>query len=93
MQRERLAGAELVAFGMTRRKGVTAEADESLRVLAGVFTPTVAIVGKTWGLHLSKVLRVSRDENLRMIDESVRFLVAAGQARRLRRRALLRRLA
>ncbi len=79
MQREHLAGAELVAFGMTRRKGVAADADEGLRVLAEVFTPSVAIVGKTWGLHLSKVLRVSRDENLRMIDESVGFLVAAGK--------------
>ena len=64
---------------MTRRKGAPAEADESLRVLAEIFTPTVAIVGKTWGLHLSKVIRVSRDENLRMIDESVRFLTAQGK--------------
>ena len=64
---------------MTRRKGAPAEADESLRVLAEIFTPTVAIVGKTWGLHLSKVLRVSRDENLRMIDDSVRFLTAQGK--------------
>ncbi len=79
MESERLVNAELVAFGMTRRKGVAAEADESLRVLAEVFTPTVAIVGKTWGLHLSKVIRVSRDENLRMIDESVRFLAAQGK--------------
>ena len=79
MRDERLVNAELVAFGMTRRKGVTAEADESLRVLAEIFTPTVAIVGKTWGLHLSKVIRVSRDENLRMIDESVRFLAAQGK--------------
>jgi 2-isopropylmalate synthase len=79
MEGERLAHAELVAFGMTRRKGVPAEADESLRVLAEVFTPTVAIVGKTWGLHLSKVLRVSRGENLQMIDESVRFLTAQGK--------------
>ncbi len=79
MEGERLRYAELVAFGMTRRKGVPAEADDSLRVLAEVFTPTVAIVGKTWGLHLSKVLRVSRDENLRMIDDSVRFLVGQGK--------------
>ncbi len=79
MRDERLVNAELVAFGMTRRKGVAAEADESLRVLAEIFTPTVAIVGKTWGLHLSKVIRVSRDENLRMIDESVRFLTAHGK--------------
>ena len=79
MQGERLRHAELVAFGMTRRKGVKPEDDESLCVLAGIFTPTVAIVGKTWGLHLSKVLRVSRDENLRMIDDSVRFLTAQGK--------------
>ena len=79
MRDERLGNAELVAFGMTRRKGAPAEADESLRVLAEIFTPTVAIVGKTWGLHLSKVLRVSRDENLRMIDDSVRFLAAQGK--------------
>jgi 2-isopropylmalate synthase len=79
MRDERLRNAELVAFGMTRRKGVAAEADDSLRVLADAFTPTVAIVGKTWGLHLSKVIHVSRDENLRMIDDSVRFLTAQGK--------------
>ena len=79
MRDERLANAELVAFGMTRRKGAPAEADDNLRALAEIFTPTVTIVGKTWDLHLSKVIRVSRDENLRMIDESVRFLTAQGK--------------
>ncbi len=79
MQGERLGGAELVAFGMTRRKGAGAADDANLRVLADAFTPTVAIVGKTWGLHLSKVLRVSRDENLRMIEDSVRFLSMQGK--------------
>jgi 2-isopropylmalate synthase len=79
MEQERLAHAQLVAFGMTRRKGTRAADDVNLRVLAEVFTPSVAIVGKTWGLHLSKVLRVSRDENLRMIEESVAFLVAEGK--------------
>jgi len=79
MEGERLVNAELVAFGMTTRKGVAAEADENLRVLADCFPGTVTIVGKTWGLHLTRVLRVSRDENLRMIDDSVRFLVAQGK--------------
>ena len=79
MEREPLAHAELVAFGMTRRKGAKAADDGNLRVLAEVFTPTVAIVGKTWSLHLSKVLRVSRDENLHMIADSVAFLVAEGK--------------
>ncbi len=79
MEREKLVTARLVAFGMTRRKGVTAAADEGLRVLAAASTDTVTIVGKTWGLHLTKVLRVSREENLRMIADSVAFLVAQGK--------------
>ena len=37
------------------------------------------LVGKTWGLHLEKVVRVDREENLRMISESVAFLVAEGK--------------
>jgi 2-isopropylmalate synthase len=37
------------------------------------------IVGKTWGLHLDKVVRVSREENLAMIAESVALLAAAGK--------------
>ena len=51
------------------------------------------LVGKTWALHLDKVTKVSREENLAMITDSVCFCSRRGQARRLRRRALLRRLA
>ena len=84
--------ADVCAFGMTRRRGVAAEEDAALRVLAESWTPVSTIVGKTWGLHLEKVVKVDRDENLRMIAESVAFLVGERQARGLRRRALLRRL-
>ena len=79
MERERLTNAELVAFGMTRRKGLRAEDDPGLQVLTDCHQQTVAIVGKTWGLHLSKVLHVSRDENLAMIEDSVRLLVGRGK--------------
>jgi 2-isopropylmalate synthase len=79
MATEKLANAELVAFGSTRRKGVAADGDATLRVLAEAHPSTVTIVGKTWGLHVSKVLRVSRDENLRMIAESVAFLREQGK--------------
>ena len=79
MEREKLVTARLVAFGMTRRKGVEAGGDEGLRVLADASTDVVTIVGKTWGLHLSKVLRVSREENLHMIADSVAFLIAQGK--------------
>jgi 2-isopropylmalate synthase len=79
MERERLRCATLVAFGTTRRKGARADDDPALHILVEAFPEVVCIVGKTWGLHLSKVLRVSREENLRMIAESVDFLVGQGK--------------
>ena len=39
----------------------------------------VTLVGKTWGLHLEKVTKVSRDENLSMIQDSVAYLTDAGK--------------
>ena len=80
---ERLAGesfsAEIAAFGMTRRAGTPAATDPGLQVLASCFAPTCTLVGKTWGLHLEKVTRVSREENLAMIAESVAFLAGEGK--------------
>ncbi|MGI8715874.1 MAG: citramalate synthase [Solirubrobacteraceae bacterium] len=71
--------AEIAAFGMTRRRDVTADADPALRVMADCFAPACTIVGKTWALHLEKVVRVDREENLRMIAESAAFLVGQGK--------------
>ena len=79
LERETFATAEVAAFGMTRRRGVAAEQDEALRVLADCFAPVCTVVGKTWALHLEKVVRVDRDENLRMIAESVAFLAGEGK--------------
>ncbi|MHB8235638.1 MAG: citramalate synthase [Solirubrobacteraceae bacterium] len=76
---ESLQTAEIVAFGMTRRREVLAEADEGLRVLAESFAPVCTLVGKASLLHVEKVVRVSREENLAMIGESIGFLVRAGK--------------
>jgi 2-isopropylmalate synthase len=71
--------ATVCAFGMTRRRGVAAEEDEALRTLVECFAPVLTLVGKTWGLHLEKVTKVSPDENLAMIAESVAFCRDAGK--------------
>jgi 2-isopropylmalate synthase len=81
---ERLEGVELeqgtiVAFGMTRRRDVEAADDEALRTIVRCFAPVVCLVGKSWGLHLEKVIRVSPDENLAMIADSVRFCREQGK--------------
>jgi 2-isopropylmalate synthase len=79
LARETFAHASVAAFGMTRRRGVAAGEDPALRVLAECFAPVCTLVGKTWRLHLEKVVKVDDDENLRMISESVAFLVGEGK--------------
>ena len=65
---------------MTRRRDSrTAAEDPALRTIAECFAPVCTVVGKTWGLHLEKVVKVDRQENLGMISDSVAFLVAEGK--------------
>jgi 2-isopropylmalate synthase len=79
LAREQLHGSQVVAFGMTRRRDATAAQDEGLAILASCFAPVCTLVGKASVLHVEKVLRVSREQNLEMIAESVAFLVGAGK--------------
>ncbi len=69
-----LEQAAMTAFGSTRRAGVAVEADANLKALVAAGTRVVALVGKSWGLHVHHVLNTSLDENLRMIADSVRYL-------------------
>ncbi len=71
--------AKVAAFGSTRRAGVKVEEDPQLRLLLEAETPVVTIFGKSWLLHVTEVLRTTPEENLRMIEESVRFLVDHGR--------------
>jgi 2-isopropylmalate synthase len=79
LSRERLNHAEVVAFGMTRRRGVRADADDGLRVVVDSFAPVCTLVGKSSVVHVEKVVRVTREENLDMIRESIAFVVAEGK--------------
>ncbi|HUN79078.1 MAG TPA: citramalate synthase [Solirubrobacteraceae bacterium] len=76
---ETLDNAQIVAFGMTHRRGVKAHDDEGLRILAESHAPVCTLVGKSSTLHVEKVLRVPLEENLCMIEESIAFLVDHGK--------------
>jgi 2-isopropylmalate synthase len=76
---ESFSTSEIAAFGMTRRRNSKAEDDPALRLLADSFAPVCTLVGKTWSLHLEKVTQVEPEENLRMIADSVGWLVAQGK--------------
>jgi len=75
--RRNFAHARLAAFGMTRRKDIKAADDVGMNALLDSEAPVITIVGKGWDLHVRDVLRVSEDENLAMIADSVQFIVKA----------------
>ncbi len=74
-----LRHAKIAAFGSTRRANLKAEADPQLQTLIDAQTPVVTIFGKTWLLHVTEVIRVAPEENLAMIEDSVRFLKDNGR--------------
>ncbi len=74
-----LTRAQVVAFGMTRRRDLAAEDDIGMLALRDAHTPVCTIVGKTWDLHVFEVLRITEDENLAMIRDSVAYLKAEGR--------------
>ncbi len=71
--------AQIASFGFTRKKGVAVEADPQVRMLLDAKTPVVTIVGKTWLLHVTEVLRVKPEENLGMIGDTIRYLKDQGK--------------
>lgn len=71
--------AKIAAFGSTRRAGKAPEDDPNLRALIASGAPVCTIFGKTWTLHVTDVLRTDLETNLRMIEESVRFLASEGR--------------
>ncbi|MBX7246272.1 MAG: citramalate synthase [Candidatus Sumerlaeaceae bacterium] len=79
MKTEKLKNARLAAFGSTRRKNVKASEDSQILTLIEAETPVVTIFGKTWDLHVREALRVSEQENLDMIGDSVSYLKSRGR--------------
>jgi len=75
----KLSNAKVCAFGMTRRRGMKAADDSGIQSLVAAESPVVTIVGKTWDFHVTEVLRVSLQENLDMIAETVEFLKSQGR--------------
>ncbi len=75
----RFAHATLVAFGSTRRAGIKAADDDNLRALKESGTRVDTLVGKSWDLHVTEVLKTTLEENLRMIADSIRYLRRGGQ--------------
>lgn len=71
--------ATVTAFGSTRRAGNTPQADDTLNTLLKAETASVTIFGKSWDLHVTEVLKATREQNLTLIEDSVAYLVSEGR--------------
>ncbi len=74
-----LQNARLVAFGMTRRSGRSAENDPGLAAILDARVPAVCLVGKTWDFHVDVALEIERDENVAMVRDSMQRAIAVGR--------------
>lgn len=75
----RLKNSTLVAFGSTRHASGKASSDKVLKDLLDSGVKVITIFGKSWDLHVKDVFKVDLNENLRMIEDSVKFLKSKGK--------------
>jgi 2-isopropylmalate synthase len=75
----RFQHAKLAAFGSTRRAKNSVEDDANIRALLDAQTPVVTIFGKSWLLHVKSALHIAPEENLALIEDSVRHLKRSGK--------------
>ncbi len=71
-----LKNAKVAAFGSTRRAKNPAEKDAGLKALLSAETEVVTIFGKSWNLHATEVLGISLEDNLKIIEDSVAYLIS-----------------
>jgi len=74
----RFSNAKIAAFGSTRRANTKVADDICINALLAAKTPAVTMVGKTWDMHVTDVLRCSLEENLAMCSESVAYVKNQG---------------
>ncbi|MGE0155926.1 MAG: citramalate synthase [Geobacter sp.] len=74
IKKEKLQQAKIAAFGSTRRAKTTPDQDHNIKTLIAAQPDVITIFGKTWDFHVREALRISLEENLELINDSLVFL-------------------
>jgi len=77
--RETWRNAKITAFGATCHPQKKPEEDPNIQALIESNTEYCTIFGKTSLLHVTEVLRTTRENNLRIIEQSVAYLCSQGR--------------
>ncbi len=71
--------SKISAFGSTCRVKGGPEDDANIKALIEANTPVCTIFGKSWNLHVKDVLQTTLADNLRIIEDSVKYLRQNGK--------------
>ena len=71
---ETFENAKLTAFGSTHKFGITPAEDRHLNAIIESGATVGTIFGKTWDLHVEKILNIGLSDNLELIEGSVGYL-------------------
>src|SRR5512137_1778212 len=74
IKKEKLSYAKVAAFGSTRRAKTTPDKDQNIKTLIQAETDVITIFGKTWDFQVHEALRISLEENLELIYDSLEYL-------------------
>ncbi|HOD93661.1 MAG TPA: citramalate synthase [Clostridia bacterium] len=74
-----LKHSKLCAFGSTCRNGVHPKDDRNVKALVDSGVDTLVIFGKTWDLHVKKVLNITLEENLIIVEKTISYLKSLGK--------------
>ncbi|MDM8533509.1 citramalate synthase [Clostridiaceae bacterium HSG29] len=69
---------KIAAFGSTRRANIEPEDDHNLKEIIKSGVKVATIFGKTWDLHVTVALNTTLEENLKMIESSIKYLKDRG---------------
>jgi 2-isopropylmalate synthase len=78
-QKRKWKHAKICSFGSTHHKKFTPNNDPCLAALIESATPVVVLFGKSSKFHAEKILEVSPEKNLEIIEGSVRKITKNGQ--------------
>lgn len=74
IKNHKLKNAKIAAFGSTRRAKNKVNEDENIKALLKSKASVITLFSKAWDLHVRDALRISKEENLEMIYDSILYL-------------------
>lgn len=74
-----LKNAHITAFGSTRHIKNKVSEDSNIKALVETGCEYITIFGKSWDLHVTKALRITLEQNLELISDSISYLVSKGK--------------